>query len=99
MLELCSSPIWELAKLVPVSSSSKSNASRTRGCDFFESVGKSYLAMNKSYKTVWNESLSAWVAVSEIGGVRGKRSRNRKTAAAVAAALMLTMGPAQNLHA
>lgn len=55
--------------------------------------------MNKSYKTVWNESLSAWVAVSEIGGVRGKRSRNRKTAAAVAAALMLTMGPAQNLHA
>lgn len=30
--------------------------------------------MNKAYKSVWNDSLGAWVAVSEIDGSRGKRS-------------------------
>ena len=30
--------------------------------------------MNKSYKSVWNEALGAWVAVSEIESARGKKS-------------------------
>jgi len=30
--------------------------------------------MNKIYKSVWNEPLGAWVAVSEQGAARGKRS-------------------------
>ncbi|WP_423917026.1 ESPR domain-containing protein, partial [Caballeronia sp.] len=29
--------------------------------------------MNKVYKSVWNESLGAWVAVSENSAARGKR--------------------------
>ncbi|MDM0007210.1 ESPR-type extended signal peptide-containing protein [Variovorax sp. J22G73] len=31
--------------------------------------------MNKSYKTIWNESLGAWVAASETTKGRGKRSK------------------------
>jgi len=30
--------------------------------------------MNKTYKSVWNESLGAWVAASEFSRARGKRS-------------------------
>ena len=30
--------------------------------------------MNKSYRSVWNHALGAWVAVSEITAARGKRS-------------------------
>ena len=30
--------------------------------------------MNKSYRSIWNESLGAWVAASEITSARGKRS-------------------------
>ena len=30
--------------------------------------------MNKSYRSVWNQALGAWVAVSEITAARGKRS-------------------------
>jgi trimeric autotransporter adhesin len=29
--------------------------------------------MNKSYRSLWNEALGAWVAVSEISSARGKR--------------------------
>ncbi|VTU37889.1 Adhesin YadA precursor [Variovorax sp. PBL-H6] len=42
--------------------------------------------MNKSYRTVWNEALGAWVAASEITKARGKRSRS---SAVVAAAVVL----------
>ncbi|WP_162588885.1 ESPR domain-containing protein [Variovorax sp. RA8] len=42
--------------------------------------------MNKSYRTVWNEALGAWVAASEITKARGKRSRS---GAVVAAAVVL----------
>ena len=28
--------------------------------------------MNKSYRSIWNESLGAWVAVSEIETAKGK---------------------------
>ncbi|MEJ7686543.1 MAG: autotransporter outer membrane beta-barrel domain-containing protein [Variovorax sp.] len=31
--------------------------------------------MNKSYRSVWNQALGAWVAVSETTSARGKRSR------------------------
>ena len=34
--------------------------------------------MNKSYRTIWNESLGAWVAASELATARGKRSRSSK---------------------
>lgn len=30
--------------------------------------------MNRTHRSVWNESLGAWVAASEIARVRGKRS-------------------------
>lgn len=45
--------------------------------------------MNKSYKTIWNESLGAWVAASELATGRGKSSRSRKAARAVLAAGIL----------
>jgi autotransporter adhesin len=48
--------------------------------------------MNKSYKSIWNESLGTWVAVSEISGARGKPSRNRKAAAAGLALALLLPG-------
>ncbi|WP_198359396.1 ESPR domain-containing protein, partial [Burkholderia ubonensis] len=32
--------------------------------------------MNKAYKTIWNESIGAWVVVSELDGQRGKASRS-----------------------
>jgi len=32
--------------------------------------------MNKSYKSVWNEALHAWVAVAEHAKARGKKSRS-----------------------
>src|SRR5471032_949501 len=45
--------------------------------------------MNKVYKSVWNESIGAWVAVSENSPARGKRS-GRVAKAALASAM--TMG-------
>ena len=41
--------------------------------------------MNKSYKSLWNESLGAWVATSEITSARGKRSASARTVLASAA--------------
>lgn len=41
--------------------------------------------MNKSYKSLWNESLGAWVATSEITSGRGKRSASACTVLASAA--------------
>lgn len=32
--------------------------------------------MNKSYRSIWNESLGAWVAVSEISSARGKPNKS-----------------------
>ncbi len=34
--------------------------------------------MNKTYHSIWNEALGAWIAVSEIANGRGKRSSNRR---------------------
>ena len=36
--------------------------------------------MNKVYKSVWNESIGAWVAVSETAAARGKKSSGRARA-------------------
>jgi autotransporter adhesin len=41
--------------------------------------------MNKSYKTVWNETTGTYVAAPEVAKSRGKKSRNKK---ALVAALM-----------
>ncbi|WP_219220123.1 ESPR domain-containing protein [Variovorax boronicumulans] len=49
--------------------------------------------MNKSYKTIWNESLGAWVAASELATGRSKSSRSRKaTRAVLAAGILLQAG-------
>src|SRR5690349_2918191 len=53
--------------------------------------------MNKSYRTVWNEALGAWVAASEITKARGKRSRSG--AVTVAVALVLAIGGAEGAKA
>ncbi|MFT4432749.1 ESPR-type extended signal peptide-containing protein [Caballeronia sp. 15715] len=47
--------------------------------------------MNKVYKSVWNESIGAWVAVSETAAARGKRN-GRLTKAVVAS--VVTLGAA-----
>src|SRR5690554_3383185 len=35
--------------------------------------------MNKVYRSIWNESLGAWVAASELTSARGKRSGRSAT--------------------
>lgn len=52
--------------------------------------------MNKSYRTVWNEVLGAWVAVSEATRARGKRSQTAVLAGAVLLAAAGTV-QAQNV--
>ena len=47
--------------------------------------------MNRSYKSIWSEAQGAWVAVSEVAGGRGKKSRGGAavlTGLAIGAALM-----------
>lgn len=50
--------------------------------------------MNKSYRSIWNESLGAWVAASEVSTARGKRSRAKVVIAAAALILGATMAHA-----
>jgi trimeric autotransporter adhesin len=52
--------------------------------------------MNKVYKSVWNESIGAWVAVSENSPARGKRS-GRVAKAVIASAV--TVGAAGGVSA
>jgi trimeric autotransporter adhesin len=51
------------------------------------------MQMNKVYKSVWNESIGAWVAVSETAAARGKR--NARLAKAVLASAV-TLGAVNN---
>ena len=47
--------------------------------------------MNRSFKSIWSEAQGAWVAVSEVAGGRGKKSRGGAavlTGLAIGAALM-----------
>ena len=46
--------------------------------------------MNKVYRVIWNESLGAWVAVSELGKSKTKSSKTRTIGSVIAAGLMLT---------
>ncbi|MDQ0586255.1 ESPR domain-containing protein [Variovorax paradoxus] len=39
--------------------------------------------MNKSYRSIWNKSLGAWVAASEATKARGKRSSGGRAMVAV----------------
>ncbi|RYF69468.1 MAG: hypothetical protein EOO22_16045, partial [Comamonadaceae bacterium] len=53
--------------------------------------------MNKSYRSIWNESLGAWVAASEITSARGKKSqggrmRNVVRVSAIMGAIALMTG-------
>ena len=48
--------------------------------------------MNRTYRSVWNEALGAWVATSELGG--GRRKGAQRAAVSVALVL-LAMGAAQ----
>ena len=50
--------------------------------------------MNKSYRSIWNESLGAWVAVSEVASARGKRSKRSVVGAAVALVIAAGAGAA-----
>jgi autotransporter-associated beta strand protein len=56
--------------------------------------------MTKNYRTLWNESLGAWVAAPEISKAKGKPNRSSVSTspvsrrnAVVAALAMLTLGP------
>ncbi|CAE6691496.1 hypothetical protein R69746_00385 [Paraburkholderia aspalathi] len=48
--------------------------------------------MNKSYKSVWNESAGAWVATQENAKGQGKKSRSVRAAVSTAAGLAMAMG-------
>ena len=50
--------------------------------------------MNRSYRTIWNESLGAWVAASEISKSRGKRSKNTLAVAVLTSLLGAVPVPA-----
>ncbi|MGF6728588.1 autotransporter adhesin [Paraburkholderia youngii] len=45
--------------------------------------------MNKSYISIWNEALGSWIAASENMSARGKRSKSRTVAGAIATAVVL----------
>ncbi|WP_269139775.1 ESPR domain-containing protein, partial [Burkholderia stagnalis] len=45
--------------------------------------------MNRTYRTIWNEALGAWVAASEISSARGKPNKSA-VAKAVVATVMVT---------
>jgi autotransporter adhesin len=51
--------------------------------------------MNKVYKSVWNESIGAWVAVAETANGRGKATKSKK----ILTAAMLITGAGASLDA
>ncbi|RZL63897.1 MAG: hypothetical protein EOP81_11035 [Variovorax sp.] len=55
------------------------------------------VTVNKSYRSIWNESLGAWVAASEISRARGKRSGRAVLTAA--ASVLLAAGWSAGAHA
>ncbi|MDN4587018.1 hypothetical protein DBA29_00690 [Xenophilus aerolatus] len=50
--------------------------------------------MNKSYRTIWNEALGAWVAASELATSEVKRSSSRRALTQVAGLLLIATAPA-----
>lgn len=54
--------------------------------------------MNKTYRSVWNHALGAWVAVSELTTARGKRSGGVATVLVAAGlSVLATSGAAQQV--
>ena len=51
--------------------------------------------MNKVYRVIWNESLGAWVAVSELAKSQGKTKSVKATAIIISAVVGGTILPAQ----
>jgi len=51
--------------------------------------------MNKSYRSVWSETLGTWVAASELARARGKRGSVVAAIATMALGGLLTGGAAQ----
>jgi autotransporter adhesin len=47
--------------------------------------------MNKIYRTIWNETLGAWVAASEVDSARGRRGSVLSSVSAVALVTALTV--------
>ncbi|WP_205704451.1 ESPR domain-containing protein [Burkholderia stabilis] len=45
--------------------------------------------MNRAYRSIWNESLGTWVAVSELASARGKPKKSKVVQAAAVAVLAL----------
>ncbi|PSL80759.1 hypothetical protein C7T35_30810, partial [Variovorax sp. WS11] len=55
--------------------------------------------MNKTYRSVWNHALGAWVAVSEITAARGKRASGLATVLVAAGlSVLATSGAAQTVN-
>ncbi len=54
--------------------------------------------MNKNYRSLWNESLGAWVATSEVSHARGKRGGSRVALAAAAGGVLASF-PSGRLRA
>src|SRR5687768_16099335 len=55
--------------------------------------------MNKSFRSVWNPALGAWVAVSEITAARGKRSSGLATVLVAAGlSVLAASGAAQTVN-
>ncbi|MDR5663957.1 ESPR domain-containing protein, partial [Burkholderia cenocepacia] len=50
--------------------------------------------MNKSFKSIWNEALGAWVAASELDRARGKRVASSRSASVHAADAGIATKPA-----
>ncbi|QUN38887.1 hypothetical protein KEH56_11930 [Burkholderia cenocepacia] len=53
--------------------------------------------MNKIYRTIWNESLGAWVAASELESARGKSSKS--TLSVAVAAALIAVGASKTAYA
>ena len=54
--------------------------------------------MNKTYRSVWNHALGAWVAVSEITAARGKRTGGlANVLVAAGLSVLATSGVAQTV--
>lgn len=51
--------------------------------------------MNRTYRSIWNEALGAWVAASEIDSARGKPNKSAVVVAAVAALAISLPGLAE----
>lgn len=72
---------------------------------FKRDVHHKRVGMNKVYKVIWNASLGAWVAVSELATAKGKSSKSKTVGAVLLAvsgvtfsadALAVTVGTGSN---